>query len=149
ALLGTTLTVNSSLDTPPGTSSGAATGQLRAVLNYANQNPGLSPFTVVIAPGVTSPITLSWFLPILNLTNPTGTITIDGALSGGGNMVINGNGGTPFLAAQGTVLLQNLDISNCFALGGTAFSEEVAEWEPAAPFSSTALRLRSTTSLLG
>ncbi|HSX38127.1 MAG TPA: hypothetical protein VLE95_04775, partial [Chlamydiales bacterium] len=46
ALLGTTLTVNSSLDTPPGTSSGAATGQLRAVLNYANQNPGLSPFTV-------------------------------------------------------------------------------------------------------
>ncbi|HSX10885.1 MAG TPA: autotransporter-associated beta strand repeat-containing protein [Chlamydiales bacterium] len=110
-----TVTVGGDAFLPTGTGT-LGSGDLRGVLNYANQNPSQAPFMVTFATGSSS-TTLGGLLPFLNLTGTS--ITINGS-SGGGNMTLNGTGPIPGLVAvKGTVNLQNLTLVNCKSQGGT------------------------------
>jgi autotransporter-associated beta strand repeat/autotransporter-associated beta strand repeat/autotransporter-associated beta strand repeat/autotransporter-associated beta strand repeat len=101
-------------DTAPTT--GGNVGDLRFTLNDINVNPG--PYSVTFNLGGSNVISLQGMLPILNL-NASSTISIDGT-NGGNEIQIFGSNLYPgLIVRQGDVTLQNLQISNTLAAGGT------------------------------
>lgn len=117
----TVLTVNSNLDSAPTTGGVGAgtTGDLRYVLNFANQIADTYQVVFTLGAG-NETVTLQDMLPILNL-NAANNLTIDGnnTLGSGLNVSINGaNANRGFFAQQGPILIQNLTIQNTLARGG-------------------------------
>lgn len=116
-----TLTVTTNGDSAPttgGVGSGTS-GDLRYVLNYANQNLGASQ-VVFNLPNGSETIKLNAMLPVLNLNDPN-DLKINGSNTlGSGNRVhIDGNSTErAFFAQQGEIRIENLVIQNTLAKGG-------------------------------
>ncbi|MDE3046629.1 MAG: hypothetical protein KGJ02_08335, partial [Verrucomicrobiota bacterium] len=117
----TTYTVTVATDSlvPNGSfSSGTNTGDLRGCLNAVNKGaPGT--YIIAFSSAVSSAITLSGMLPLLNLTQSSNILTVDGSGATGGVVTISGASTYPgFFAYQGTVTLQNLTVENVLSQGG-------------------------------
>ncbi|HEV8051235.1 MAG TPA: autotransporter domain-containing protein [Parachlamydiaceae bacterium] len=115
------LTVNSNSDAAfaTGGTGVGTTGDLRYALNYINQNPDT--YQVVFALGAGSEtIALQGMLPILNL-NAANNLVIDGGntFGSGTKIAISGtNTQRGFIAQQGVISIQNMNIQNTVAQGG-------------------------------
>ncbi len=121
----TTITVYVNTDANSGAvgvyNPGSQTTDLRGALNFINvDNAG--PYSIVFNGLSNSTITLSNPLPILNM-NAVNGITIDGSNLGGTQISLNGGGlyrGLLVRQANNTnpVTIQNMNFSNCVAVGG-------------------------------
>lgn len=115
------VTVNSNSDAAFATGGAGAgtTGDLRYVLNYINQNPNT--YQVLFnLPGGSETIILQGQLPVLNL-NAANNVTIDGSntLGSGTQITLSGsNTQRGFIAQQGPIAIQNMNIQNMNAQGG-------------------------------
>ncbi len=93
------------------------TGDLRGVLNYANEHP--ADYAITFSGAGVGTNTLQGILPILNFPDASHIITIDGANA----VTIDGGGVYPgFLIVTGTITLENFTISNCASTGGNGGS---------------------------
>lgn len=116
----TVLTVNSNLDTQvfTGGAGVGTTGDLRFVLNTVNLTPDA--YQVVFnLPAGNETISIQGMLPILN-QNAANNLAINGSNIGSGtNVTINGGGiQRGFIAQQGPIRIQNMNIENTTANGG-------------------------------